>query len=244
MIKFFKFMIGIVLLPFCWSISKTVYYLLQSAPAGDSAGWTVWALPAGFLLWIVMFFVLPRPLRTYVLGHEVTHMIWGLLMGAKVGGMKVGTSGGHVELSKTNFLISLAPYFFPFYTGLVIALWYLGGLFWDLSAYEPGRQVLIGLTWGFHVTFTVVMLSQHQPDIQEHGRLFSYGVIYSTNLLFVAVWLVMAGSLTFMDFWRSICAETFWAYHIVWIHILKCVNRIRLWKENAPSWFQQEDVKM
>ncbi len=204
--KFLKFLIGLFLLPLCWAFSKVIFSLLQSLPA-ESSGWTIWALPAGFAVSVLGFFVLPRPFRTYVLAHELTHAFWGMLMGAKVGKMKVGKTGGHVMLSKSNFIISLAPYFFPFYTGLVIALWYGAGFFFDLSMYEPSWLAAIGLTWGFHVTFTVYLLSQHQPDVQENGRLFSYVIIYLANLFFVALWMIAIGTPTCLGAWELLRPE-------------------------------------
>lgn len=172
----------------------------------------MWALPAGFFISVLGFFILPRPFRTYVLAHEMTHAFWGMLMGAKVGKMKIAKNGGHVMLSKSNFLISLAPYFFPFYTGLVIAVWCIAALFTDLSAYEPWWLAAVGLTWGFHVTFTVYMLSQSQPDVQENGRLFSYVIIYLANLFFVALWMILIGSPTFSGTGALLWQETFAGY--------------------------------
>lgn len=192
---------------------------MASLPS-ESSGWTEWAIPAGFSVSILGFFLLPRPFRTYVLAHELTHAIWGLLMGAKVGKMKIGRNGGHVMLSKSNFIISLAPYFFPFYTGLVIALWYAAGCFFDLSAYEPWWLAAVGLTWGFHVTFTVYMLSQRQPDVQENGRLFSYVIIYLANLFFVMLWIIAIGSPTLIAAWEFLKPETCSAYLWVWNGLL------------------------
>jgi hypothetical protein len=214
--KFLKLIIGLVLLPLCWAFSRTLFFLLQSLPVG-SAGWSEWAIPAGFALSVLGFFLLPRPFRTYVLAHELTHAVWGMLFGAKVGKIKVGKNGGHVMLSKSNFIISLAPYFFPFYTGLIIALWYGVGLFWDVRAYEPWWLVLVGMTWGFHVTFTVYMLSQHQPDVQENGRLFSYVMIYLGNLTVVALWIIAIGSPTFSNARKMLETETLEAYQRVWV---------------------------
>lgn len=224
--KLLKFVIGLFLLPFCWALSRALFYLLQSLPAEDS-GWTAWAIPAGFAVSILGFFVLPRPFRTYVLAHELTHAVWGMLMGAKVGKMKVGKNGGHVMLSKSNFLISLAPYFFPFYTGVVIALWYLARLFIDLSAYTFWWLATVGLTWGFHVTFTVYMLSQRQPDVQENGRLFSYTVIYIANLLFVALWIIMIGTPTFPGAWKLLLPGMLAAYTWVWMVLLSGVRALQ-----------------
>jgi len=213
--KFIKLIIGLVLLPLCWAFSRTLFSLMKSLPA-EASGWTAWALPAGFALSVLGFYLLPRPFRTYVLAHEMTHAFWGVLMGAKVGKMKVGKEGGHVMLSKSNFIISLAPYFFPFYTGLVISLWYSIRFFWDASAYEVWWLAAVGLTWGFHVTFTIYMLSQRQPDVQENGRIFSYVIIYLANLFFVALWMITIGQPTFKAAAESLSAETLAAYSAVW----------------------------
>jgi len=217
--KFLKLIIGLMLLPLCWAFSRTFFSLLKSLPA-ETSGWTSWALPAGFAVSVLGFFLLPHPFRTYVLAHEMTHAFWGLLMGAKVGKMKVAKNGGHVMLSKSNFMIALAPYFFPFYTGLVIAFWYSIGFFWDVSAYEAWWMATVGMTWGFHVTFTVYMLSQRQPDVQENGRLFSYVIIYLANLFFVALWMIAIGQPTLRGAWESLGPETIAAYDAVWTLLL------------------------
>lgn len=213
--KLLKFMIGLLLLPLCWSLARTLFFLLRSAPPG-TAGPAAWALPAGFLISVAGFFILPRAFRTYVLGHELTHAVWGMMFGAKVGRMKVGKSGGHVELSKSNFLITLAPYFFPFYTGVVIALWYGAGFFCDMAPYEVWWLAAVGATWGFHVTFTMYMLSQHQPDVQEHGRLFSYTVIWLGSLFLVALWMIAIGAPTVAGAWELLAPETARAYAAAW----------------------------
>ncbi|MDD3277018.1 MAG: hypothetical protein PHP93_08225 [Kiritimatiellales bacterium] len=232
--KFIKLILGLFLLPLCWAFSRTFFSLLTVLPA-QSSGWTEWALPAGFLISVLGFFILPRPFRTYVLAHELTHAVWGMLMGAKVGRMKVGKNGGHVMLSKSNFIISLAPYFFPFYTGLVIALWYLAGCFTDLTRFEPWWLAAVGMTWGFHVTFTVYMLAQRQPDILENGRLFSYVIIYLANLFFVALWVIALGQPTLREAGASMQSETVAAYSAVWIGAQAAWGNIRqLTVRNEP----------
>jgi hypothetical protein len=232
--KFLKFIIGLMLLPLCWAFSKVVFALLQSLPA-EQSGWTSWALPAGFAVSVLGFFLLPRPFRTYVLAHELTHAVWGMLMGAKVGKVKVGKDGGHVMLSKSNFLIALAPYFFPFYTGLVIMVWYTAGFFIDLSVYEPWWLAAVGLTWGFHVTFTVYMLSQNQPDVQENGRLFSYVIIYLANLFFVALWMIVIGPPTFRGALESLFPETVSAYVGMWSMVLFVWGKLRPYLPGAAQ---------
>jgi hypothetical protein len=192
--KFLKMLIGIGLLPSCWAVSTATYQLYRlSGDAGLPAGFDAWALPTGFLIWIALYFLLPRPTRAYVLGHELTHALWALMMGGRVGRIRIGREGGHVELSRTNFLITLAPYFFPFYTFVVIGLYYLAGTWLQVEPYRAWWLAAVGFCWAFHVTFTLHMLSEHQPDIREHGRLFSYVIIYLMNVLVIGVWMVMVG---------------------------------------------------
>lgn len=223
--KFFKLLIGLMLLPLCWAASRTFFFLLQSLPA-DVSGWIGWALPVGFLISVLSFFLMPPAFRTYVLGHELTHAISGLLMGATVGKIKVGKEGGHVMLSKSNFIISLAPYFFPFYTGVVIAVWSAFSFFFDMTSYEAWWLMGVGLTWGFHVTFTVYMLSQRQPDVVENGRVFSYVIIYLANLFLVALWVIILGEPTFNAAAESLSAETRSAYSAVWGVVLILFSRL------------------
>lgn len=225
-------LIGIALLPFCWAVSVSVYKLYQtSTDTAAASGWEVWALPIGFVAWVLVFFILPRPARTYVLGHELTHAMWALMMGSRVGKMKVGKSGGHVELSKSNFIITLAPYFFPFYTFLVIAAYYVAGFMIDVEPYRIWWLGAVGLTWSFHVTFTLHMLSQHQPDVQEHGRIFSYAVIYAMNVIVIGIWMVMVGSPRFITFGDLLGHETATTYNLatrmftnVWVHIAQLIE--------------------
>ena len=92
---------------------------------------SAWAFGIGFFLWVALYFLLPRPIRTYVLAHELTHALWAWLTGSHVSRMKLSKNGGSVVVSKNNILITLAPYFFPLYTMMVIAGYAILSLFFD-----------------------------------------------------------------------------------------------------------------
>lgn len=218
MLKFIKMLTGLALLPFCWAVSVAVYPLLQaSIKMSASGGWEAWALPIGFFIWVLLFFLLPRPMRTYVLGHELTHALWALLLGGRVGKMKVGKSGGHVEVSKTNFIVTLAPYIFPFYTFLVIAAYSLAGLVTPIEPYRVWWLGAVGFTWSFHLTFTIQTLLQNQSDVQKHGKIFSYVVIYTANLLVMSLWIILIGPPRLAPFGMRLKTETIEAYQACWI---------------------------
>ena len=128
--KLVHFLVGLMLIPVCVAASGMVFDLVRGIHSGTSVlPQPVLPLVAGFLIWVAMYYLLPHPVRSYILAHELTHALWASLMGARVTSLKVGKSGGSVTLSKSNFFITLAPYFFPLYTMLVIVVYYLLSIF-------------------------------------------------------------------------------------------------------------------
>ncbi|MCX7590772.1 MAG: hypothetical protein N2255_04005 [Kiritimatiellae bacterium] len=209
--RVWKFFVGLALLPCCVAVTRTFFRLLASLQPPLDAGTIpagAWAIFAGAILWCALFFMFPRPLRLYVLGHELTHALWGVLMGAKVSRLRVRSDKGSVTLSKTNWFITLAPYFFPFYTALVIVAYLVLSLFLPASRYYLFWLGLVGFTWAFHLTFTVYALLQHQPDIRENGIVFSYAMIYVMNLLGMGLWVVAVSSATIRDWAYFLATDT------------------------------------
>jgi len=196
--KLLLFFVGILLLPVCAAVTLAAVSLVGLLQTGGTAVVppSAWALGGGYALWLLVYFTLPRPVRTYVLAHELTHALWGWLTGARVLHMQVSKASGSVTLSKSNLLVALAPYFFPLYTVLAIAGYYATSIFLEVERYYLAWLGIVGFTWGFHFTFTVTTLMQHQSDIREYGRLFSYAVIYALNVLGICLWVVLVSSLT------------------------------------------------
>ncbi len=190
--RFLKLLLGIALLPAAAAVTGALANLLLALPSshgGIPEG--LWWFAGGFALWLLLWVSLPRPARTYVLAHELTHALWGWAMGARVSKLRVRGDGGSVNLSKTNVWITLAPYFFPLYTMLVIVAHLLMQMFWPwMVHYEPFWLAMVGLTWAFHITFTLAVLQQRQPDVQEHGRIFSWTLIYILNIAGMLVWIL------------------------------------------------------
>ncbi len=201
MLKIFRAILGILLLPICIvitiSIADIIKALEPSATLTDMP--IALALLAGFLLWILIYYILPRPVRTYIIAHELTHALWATVMGADVFDMKIDKDHGSVTLSENNFLITLAPYFFPLYTVITIIIYYICSIFFDVEQYTLIWLGLVGLTWGFHFTFTLGTLMQHQTDIQLYGYIFSYTFIYILNALGIGLWIVLVSSTTLED---------------------------------------------
>ena len=185
--RWFKLFIAALLLPVCVAATFTAAEVGHSLLAGSQMS-SALAFGTGYALWLLVFAFLPKPMRTYVLGHELTHALWALLMGARVSGLKVRKTGGQVRTSKTNWFITLAPYFFPFYAVIFIAGFFIAHAIWNLSAHMGVLFFLVGLGWSFHVTFTLmILLSVQQPDVKSQGILFSAVAIYLMNLLTMTI---------------------------------------------------------
>jgi hypothetical protein len=205
--RWVKFVVGLFLLPPAWILTQTFFTAFARATLHE-AFWATeefWFFALGLVIWLVAFLGLPRPLWVYVFGHELTHAIWVLLQGGRVSEFKITKQGGHILSDRINTWIALAPYFFPIYSLLVIALYGLAGLFWDMAPFRPVLYMLIGATWGFHFTFTLWMIPRGQTDLLYGGTFFSIVVIYILNLAVLAIFLIVASpGVTLAGFGREL----------------------------------------
>ena len=205
--KWVKFIVALFLLPICAILSQTFFTSFARATVSERlwAGVEFWFFSLGAVLWLIAFFGLPRPIVLYVFGHELTHALWVCLMGGRVSRFKVGREGGHILTDKNNFLIALAPYFFPLYSILVIALYGALSLFVNMQPYGRLLYALIGGTWAFHLTFTCWMIPKNQSDLSDNGTIFSLVVIYLINLLLLSAMLIIVSPhITFASFGADI----------------------------------------
>lgn len=198
MANFLRMILGVLLLPMCWGVVRAFCDSVM-ASAGESGGITAEsiALVGGMAAFALCWMAVSHPVKTYVLGHELTHAIWGLLFGALPSKLRVSASGGSVNLTKSNMLITLAPYFFPFYTFLVIVVALITSAFIRPLPFLPLWMFAVGFTWAFHALFTLETLAQRQPDVKLYGRIFSWVFIFLANVALVLVFLATTTSLTF-----------------------------------------------
>lgn len=201
--RWVKFIFAIFLLPVCAILTQTFFTVFARATIAQRlwAGQEFWFFSLGAVLWLIAFIGLPRPILLYVFGHELTHAVWVWLMGGRVSRFRVGRDGGHVITNRTNFWIALAPYFFPLYSILAIAIYGALSIFFNVQPYGRLLYAVIGATWAFHFAFTCWMIPKKQTDLSDHGTFFSLVVIYLMNLILLSVMLVLASrQITFADF--------------------------------------------
>jgi hypothetical protein len=200
--KWCKTLIAILLLPACAGAVSTLWTVLRASGKAD----TIWvAALAGAGCWLVIYLLLPKPMWVYVFGHELTHALWTWLMGGRVKKFKASAKGGHVVVTRSNFLIALAPYFFPLYAMLVVLVFAAGQWLWNWQNYVVWFHLLLGAAYAFHLTLTWHILQQRQSDITEHGYIFSAVIIFLGNVvvLLIGVPLVAAqvNVLTALSWW-------------------------------------------
>ena len=228
MANFLRMMIGLTLLPACWGFVRAFADSLVAA-AGGGISYESVSFLGGIAAFALCWLALSHPVRTYVLGHELTHALWGLLFGARPSNVKVSAAGGSVRLTKTNILIALAPYFFPFYTFVVIVVALVTYAFLRPLPCLPLWMFMIGFTWAFHILFTCQTLAQDQPDVKTYGRIFSWVFIFIANMAFILVWLAAMTPLTFAQLAGSLLNRTVSAYVAVGaggVHLVTWIVRL------------------
>ena len=196
--RLLRWSLASLLLPLCWVTMWTFLSRFSQATV-DTASWRTpefWYFATGALLMIGWFWsglFQAFFLYLYVLGHELTHAIFVVLYRGKVTEFHVSADGGYITTNKTNLIIALSPYFVPFWA-IVAAIVYgsvrhFAGLGpeWDRALYA-----LLGLTWTFHMVWTLWMIPRDQPDLKENGTYLSLVVIYLANLLVLAGLLCVA----------------------------------------------------
>jgi hypothetical protein len=191
---------ALFLLAPAWVLSQAFFTCFTKA-AAQHAFWATeefWFFALGAVFWVFAFFGAiwvwgePRPIRLYVWAHELTHALWARAMGGTIFRFRARRDGGYVVTDKANFWIALAPYFHPFYAMLVLLAYGTASWFYDLRPFAPALYFALGLTWSYHLCFTLWMIPKGQTDLTAHGMFFSIVVIYTLNLLILSALLIFA----------------------------------------------------
>lgn len=204
LLRVLKFALGLLLIPAC--VGATICFVENILPPLQEN------LPFlfGFAAYCIIFAIFQQPIRTYVFGHELTHAIWVLIFRGEVTGFSASARGGKVEATKGNFLITLAPYFFPIYSLLVIGLYYglelvnrfLPG-FIELERYFYLFVFVLGFSWAFHVVLTVSVMLKGQGELKRTGLLFSLAIIYFMNIVVLGLLVVFMSRYSEAYTWRE-----------------------------------------
>ena len=173
-----------------------------------------------FTLWIIIFNN-DNGNWFLTIEHELTHTLFALLTFHKIVDFKATDSlGGHMQFSGIgggNWLITIAPYFFPTFSMIIIGFIYL-----SQSQYYPILIALLGYSIVYHMHSTYIETSSQQPDIQEVGLIFSFLFLPAANL-FALIGILAAIPNDQVDFMRI--SEHL--YHYGTLHFLNLLDFIK-----------------
>jgi hypothetical protein len=146
----------------------------------------------GGIVWIVFDMLFHVPTRIYIFAHELTHALFIKLSGGRIKKIAVEHDRGFVESNRSNFIIVLAPYLFPFYAMILIMGSVLLAAFIPFSSFNTGFWILLGVGLGYHWTMTAKMLTTRQTDFSSQGYFFSFILIFLVNgLMLWSLFLVL-----------------------------------------------------
>ncbi|HOO57239.1 MAG TPA: M50 family metallopeptidase [bacterium] len=190
-----------------FGFTKAFVMLLAKPWAEWQSGNGLW-LSAGFVIYIPLHIIFRRLIVLHVFGHELTHALWSMLFGGKIHEIYVSRNrGGFATYTKGNFLVTLAPYFFPLYAVFFLILHLIVA-----NSFKPYIDILLGASISFHVFLTIYSLRIGQQDLKRAGVVFSLVFIYMMNCVVLGLIISTAtgsDSISFLKYGFSAFPELF-----------------------------------
>ncbi len=208
-------MAAVLLLPCCYAIGQVFFEIVFQLKFN---GMVLVPMATGSACMLLLYTWLPKPIWTYVLGHEFTHAIASMLCGGRVKGMKVTGKGGHVYVTRDNFFVTLSPYFIPIYAIMVFVVFALSRQFfsWDTPMAWAAFFWALGLAYSFHIFLTWDILHTRQPDITSQGYLFSAVIIFLGNSMIAVLGMkFVSNGIGFSQIAYSLGSEVSETYRII-----------------------------
>ncbi|MCG3205336.1 MAG: hypothetical protein KCHDKBKB_02056 [Elusimicrobia bacterium] len=210
-----RWLVALALLPLLWAVLHQTVLMVPHLAQEGFRGWGMYG--AGIVSYFVFERIFVKPMWLYVFGHELTHVLTGVLSGAKIHSFKAKSTGGEVHLSKSNAFIALSPYVIPLYAVGVIGLYAMTRHWWNPPHLEPLFQFLLGSALAFHTSLTFSAVHKHQPDLKILGLVLSGVLILLGNTLILAILGISLFSKTptFTHFARSVGRESHETWKVI-----------------------------
>ena len=170
--------VAILLLPYSVLASFDLLKEIVSAPK------PVLPLLIGLAVYVTLWWrFFRRPIfGTFLstLEHELTHALFAIVTFHKVTGLRATwRSGGHMTYQGPgNWLITVAPYFFP-----TICMFILAASVFLPAVLRMPVAVLMGATIGYHITSTYRETHAGQSDLKKAGWLFCLLFLPTANII-------------------------------------------------------------
>ena len=172
----------------------------------------IWAI-CGFVLFLILFTVFGAPVKSYILEHELSHMIFALLSGVRISSVSFKRSNAYVKTDRINIFIALAPYSLPLYTVMLVILYRLIRHIAMSPFADSVFCFLFGVTLSFHFIATIHYIQLDQPDMKRYGYFSSVVFITTWSIVIISIMLAfMFSDIQFILYFRSSLRETIQIY--------------------------------
>ena len=139
------------------------------------------ALLCGLVFFVFSKTMMDPSVRTSMqtIAHELTHTVFALLTFHKVSHIRIhpdDTGGEMIFIGKGNWLIIIAPYFFPLFCVIYMCLMY----------FLPGGFIfhfILGYFLGYHLDTVFSQIHPEQTDLKKVGYPFCFIFLPGINLL-------------------------------------------------------------
>ncbi|MBT6433519.1 MAG: hypothetical protein HOK28_10530 [Deltaproteobacteria bacterium] len=197
--KLLNFFLGLVKWPLAFlmiyllpdSILEMLELLEKSELESDQVAPFIYGFLGYFAAWFVLF-------KRYFMGswlstleHELTHGLFAVITFHKITELKTSyLSGGHIRYTGGgNWLITIAPYFFPTLSFLIMGILSIVG-----TAETPWLNLALGVSVAYHLTSTWHETHLGQTDIKEVGYLYSFLFLPAANIIsYIAILAFVLG---------------------------------------------------
>ncbi len=157
---------------------------LKSVDYFRFADWKYLALFAGFFCFFIARSFMDSSARVgmEVLAHELTHAFFALLTFHKVKGISINPddSGGNMSFEGDgNWLIIIAPYFFPFFGVIAMLSISIYTMFAPMNLILNG---VMGFFIGYHLDTVGSQIHEKQTDLPKVGYYFCAVFLLPANL--------------------------------------------------------------
>ena len=176
--KVIRFFVAILIfIPLSYSFALQFVEIIPSIRFQQPQIW-FWGVGGGVALFSLIF--IKQSSFIAILKHELSHNLFAILTFRKPTALHVtaGKGGEFQHEGKTNFLMILAPYFFPLLSSIMMLISLLDirshGLFLGL----------LGATVGFDFSTSLKDMHLKQPDLRKYGLFFSWCFILLAALIF------------------------------------------------------------
>jgi len=182
-----KWPVAIVALIFLPGLAYALYFVVRGI-AAHPGNCVPFLFGAGAYAVFFVAFARRRVGFWTVVEHELTHTLFAWATFHRVVGFSAMRSGGHIRyVGRGNWLIAIAPYFFPTLTLLVILV-----LSWLPPRHLAIGAFVLGCAVAHHIFSTWSETHRHQSDLRETGWLFSWLFLPSVNAFVLGIILAYA----------------------------------------------------